>query len=143
MFTEDGITGVMLRSTIENCINFGTLVTNKPSEATGKISGSLSGSSSIKHCFWTNENGSNNPYGYKFITDPVVVDSYLVQPNETSLDLLNDWTSTNSGYMRWRLIYTRGGSFGGPGDETGIVMKAAMPGPTKEGYKFDGWCVDE
>ena len=148
MFTEGGITGVMLRSTIENCINFGTLVTNKPSEATGKISGSLSGSSSISHCFWTNENGSNNSYGYKFITEPTVKNSYLVEPNETSLGLLNSWAGSNSNsnrgaYRDWAALHPCGGLVGGADDDMVIIMRAAFPDPTREGHNFDGWCTDE
>ena len=144
IYTIGGIIGTAVHSIIENCLSLGSVTTTEESAAIGMIIGALNGYTTIKHCFWVAKENITNSYGYKLITDPTVTDSYLVELNETTLNLLNDWAGSNrSAYRDWMTLYLKGGSFGSTGNEIAIVIKTAFPDPTKEGHNFDGWCTDD
>ena len=146
-----GILGIIYGySDMDNCLSSGTIWSNQLKQTTNSI-GSIAGYlryTLVTHCFWTADVGEFEPYGDKSSTS-TVTDSFLVQPNITTLSELNNRTSQNSTWNKW--LYNPYGtgstvSFSVNGGKTFFVSTALMlfPKPAEsEGNTFSGWFSDD
>lgn len=145
MLTMGGITGVSLNGAIENCISFEVAYNRKETIGLGKIVGAVTKDVTISRCYWTNEIGGNASYGYHLLYPPKQEHVYFVEPNQTVMNDLNSWVSSNgeAKFSKWMMTHFDGGKMEGFIEDRLITLRKPTMSPKKEGLTFTYWCADQ
>ena len=157
-----GIVGVSIYTKIDNCFSSGTITTNKESSYIGGIVGSVSKSTEITHCYWSeamnremigyigsmamlSNNSAFDPTSLE-LTDPVTVGSYTGSSLTKALNAAAD-KYTLRDYSHW-LLNKQGStvSFTINGNKMKTTMTSCiilLPALASVGSSvFDGWYTD-
>ena len=92
-----GIVGKSDYTTINNCINVGTVFSNSVTK--GSIAGNAKSNTTITHCLWTSDVGCEGVNG---TGTPEITESSLISINVTIASGLNEYASKN-GWNKWLL----------------------------------------
>ena len=139
-----GIVGMSVAGRIENCVNFAIFISNLDTTALGKVLGGGNSNSNISNCFWTSEaDNITKSWGDKLMTDPIVTNSHLAEPNVITLNKLNGWVESKGEenvYHRWVMLHLNGGHMGNV-KGSALLGLEGLPfmEPTKEGCSFVCW----
>ena len=137
-----GIAGNSMYTVFENCVNSGTISSNKENGYIGAILGGITTDTKITHCFWTSVVGNASAYGYKS-SSVNVTESSLVTLNQTTLDELNRYVGTKDGsWSKWVMLYLNGGRINNISQESLVEIQSHFPDPVKEGNTFLFWYKD-
>lgn len=145
------------RSTLENCVNVGTIVANYAGNIVGRSVGlKLGAENVVSHCYWLESRYSYAAAAYSntTLTEDVDFNSGLVLSKAVSfshgtattslVDALGRY-STSAYYAKWYKIAvsSNGGAFAGTTLSASVpIISGRIPAPLKESCIFDGWYTE-